>query len=596
MSYQDSTRLHRIIILLLLFIVIIPVSTSADDIDDSKNILIVHPFAQVGVWSIQFFNGFYYRLSSESSYQISYFYNFLKLDIPENEVINMNIRELENLTNAYKIDMIVGLLPPVHDFLIANSDILFPGIPILLVAAGDSQIKSIEEKNRFYYIKSSSTAAITDTILDIKQMLPDIEHLFIHSGSGPTDLPYLPIFKKEVIKHFDDNILEYWIGDPIEDILLKLSNVPDNSAIMMLITNTDNNGDPYVIHEYFPDYATIANAPIFSFSATQFGAGIIGGTMTSADSYGNYAAIAVNRIFNGNENLINESQNTAEKMYDWRQLKRWDISPSRVPLTAKIMFKEETFWSKYKQVIIITFLIILLQLTTIIFLFNQVKRKKILHHELENKHVQISNSLKEKEILLREVHHRVKNNLTLVTSFLSLQSDYINDDSMLEILEKLQNRIYAMSLVHEQLYKDEGIEQIDICKYLEELCNSVIYSFQSRNENTVLYDIDVVSHNLSMDLMIPIGLIFNELITNSIKYAFNEVEEPRISIKGKISDSDIIFEYSDNGIGLPEDIESDRTDSLGLLIVKTLMIQIKGEFTVDRSGRDRIIFSCPIVL
>ena len=543
---------------------------------------------------MQFNNGFYSRMTTESDFQVSYFYHFLKLDISPDEEINMNIKELEQLTEIYQIDVVVGILPPVHDFLIANSDLLFPGIPILLVAAGDSQINKIQNKKYFYYIKSSSTAAISDTISDIKQMLPNIEHLYVHSGSGPADLPYLAIFKKEVTKYFKDAILEYWIGDPIEEIFLKISNIPDNSAIMMLTTNTDNSGNAYVINDYFPEYSIQANAPIFSFYNSQFGTGIIGGTMTSAESYGKHAAAAVKRIINNNENLINETQNTAEKIFDWRELKRWNISPAKVPITAQIMFSEETFWSKYKKAIIITLLIILLQSTTIIFLFAQIKRKKILHRELETKHIQISNSLKEKEILLKEVHHRVKNNLTLVTSFLSLQSDYIEDETMLEILSKLQNRIYAMSLVHEQLYKDEGIEHIDISKYLQELCNSVIYCYQYKNENTVLYDIDVESRNLSMDLMIPIGLIFNELITNSIKYAFKKTVEPKFTIKGKISENIFIFEYSDNGIGLPEELETGSTDSLGLLIVRTLITQIKGEFKIDRSKGDRIIFSCPI--
>ncbi len=590
MKVQLRLNLRSILITLSL-IFTYPRLMAAEPLD-SKKILVIYPFAAIGEWGMDFNTGFNPGITSSAAFKASVYLHFLKADISIRDEDRMS--ELNNLTKAYHFDIVIGLLPPVHDFLINRGSELFADIPILLVATGDKEIDTVKDEDNFYYIKSSAPTAITETIADIKQMMPRLKHLYVHSGSGPSDLPYLEMLKKQVDKYFNSAMVEYWVGNPIGEVFTLASKVEENSAILLLATNTDRYGNAYIMSDFFPHYSEIANAPIFSFYDSEFGVGIVGGTMTSAKSYGEYAAIATNSIFAGDGKQTIGMADTAQKKYDWRQLKRWDFDLLRVPHSAKILFMEESFWRKYKEIVIVVFLIILLQSTTIIFLFNQVKRIKQLHLELEKKHEQISRSLEAKEVLLREIHHRVKNNLSLVISFLSLQSDYLSDKKMLDVLAKLQGRIYAMSLVHELLYEEEGIDRIDIARYLQELCDSIIYSFHDSESEIISYSIDVESQKLSMDALIPLGLIFNELITNSTKYAFKKIEEPKISLKGKRSESGYVFEYSDNGIGLPENIESGSNQSFGFSIVKALVSQIKGTFKIDRLAGDKIIISCPI--
>ncbi len=151
-----------------------------------------------------------------------------------------------------------------------------------------------------------------------------------------------------------------------------------------------------------------------------------------------------------------------------------------------------------------------------------------------------------------------------------------------------------MSLVHEQLYKDNKIELIDIQEYLRELCDSVIYSYHDKSKLSVTYNLQVEEQNLTMDLMIPIGLVFNELVTNSIKHAFDGIADPAILIRGRKDADQYIFEYRDNGVGFSGKTASKENNSLGMLIISTLMIQIEGDYKVDGSDGLRVSFSVPL--
>jgi PAS domain S-box-containing protein len=196
---------------------------------------------------------------------------------------------------------------------------------------------------------------------------------------------------------------------------------------------------------------------------------------------------------------------------------------------------------------------------------------------------QIKSSLKEKDILLKEVHHRVKNNLQVISSILNLQSTYVKDDKTLYILRECQNRIKSMAFIHEALYQNKNFSEIPFNDYLIMLVKNLFQTYNVDNTNIKLnFDIDEVFLNL--DTSIPCGLIVNELVSNSFKYAFPGQKQGFIFISLKKQKNDVSLIIKDNGIGLSNEIDFRNTESLGLQLVVTLVEQIGGNIRLDNTN------------
>jgi len=196
---------------------------------------------------------------------------------------------------------------------------------------------------------------------------------------------------------------------------------------------------------------------------------------------------------------------------------------------------------------------------------------------------QIKASLNEKEILLTEIHHRVKNNMQIITSLLNLQSRYVKDKHDLEIFKDSQNRITSMALIHENLYQSQDLARIDFADYVQKLA-SHLFSLYSVSMAVIKLSINIKDVLLDINTAIPCGLIINELVSNSLKYAFPNNREGEIQIKLYASKDDTFsLIVRDNGIGLPEDLDFRDTESLGLQLVTALVEQLKGTIELDRS-------------
>jgi len=187
----------------------------------------------------------------------------------------------------------------------------------------------------------------------------------------------------------------------------------------------------------------------------------------------------------------------------------------------------------------------------------------------------LNKSIKEKEVLLKEVHHRVKNNLQVISSILNLQSSYVKDPNTLTILRESQNRVKSMSFIHESLYRSKDFSEVNFSDYINNLINNIIHSFHL-SENTVQLITDLGAVNLNLDQAIPCGLIVNELLTNAMKYAYQDVENPELFVSIAQHKNNIELRIEDNGIGLPKGFKIDEADSLGLQLVQTLLEQIDG--------------------
>lgn len=196
---------------------------------------------------------------------------------------------------------------------------------------------------------------------------------------------------------------------------------------------------------------------------------------------------------------------------------------------------------------------------------------------LSEKNEIINKRIKENEYLITEIHHRVKNNLQILSSLLSLQSDYIQDPSALEAIQKGKSRVEAIGLLHQMLYiKDVNITSINMEDYFEELCLYIEDNFSAPEQDIkISHHIDV-SH-LDVDTAIPLGLTVTELITNSIKHGFNNKKEGRIELQLWLDvDNNLCLKVADNGVGIPEEMEANVQYSFGSELIDLLTEKLEG--------------------
>jgi two-component sensor histidine kinase len=249
-------------------------------------------------------------------------------------------------------------------------------------------------------------------------------------------------------------------------------------------------------------------------------------------------------------------------------LPEYNIAANLVPETSRNLF---------------SFLSILFS----VYLLGGVLGKNLLkaHHNLYKSRNEIEKRINEKETLLREVHHRVKNNLQTVSSLLSLQSRNIEDKKMKSIIKSSQNRVISMAMVHEMLYMRDDLSKIEYKSYVQELSEFLIRSIKGA-ENKVKLNIDIPDIKLGIDTAIPLGLLINEAITNALKYGITDENEGEISIAiRQEKNHDYVLYIGDDGVGFPDSIDHKTTKSLGLKLIHNLARQLRGTISKDAAKK-----------
>jgi two-component sensor histidine kinase len=217
--------------------------------------------------------------------------------------------------------------------------------------------------------------------------------------------------------------------------------------------------------------------------------------------------------------------------------------------------------------------------------------KVALLRALKSERNQLAHSLAEKEVLLKEVHHRVKNNLQVIASLLRLQAKSSANEVVSRALQESQGRIESMALIHEQLYATDNLGEVDLAKHAAIVCANLFSSY-GVDPQQISRRVLMEPTPVGVDRAIPAGLILNELISNALKYGFPDGRRGLISIEGGRHDGLVTLAVRDDGVGVPEGIELRRPKSLGLEIVEVLTRQLKGKFEFDRSQGTtfRIVF------
>ena len=206
---------------------------------------------------------------------------------------------------------------------------------------------------------------------------------------------------------------------------------------------------------------------------------------------------------------------------------------------------------------------------------------------------QIKASLKEKEVLLKEIHHRVKNNLQVMSSLLSLQTQYLNDPDALAKFRVSMDRIKSMALIHDKLYRSGNLSRIYFPGYAEDLTHDLVNTYVT--DRIIEMDLRLEPVSFDVDTAMPLGLIINELVSNSLKHAFPDTERGTILVALRKEQGSLTLTIADNGVGFPGDIDFAETQSLGMQLVVSLVEQLDGTITLTRDGGTEftITFAAP---
>lgn len=280
----------------------------------------------------------------------------------------------------------------------------------------------------------------------------------------------------------------------------------------------------------------------------------------------------------GNESELRKQQLATVMQQDLElsrkmvQQQKQDLEKSRNEMSAQ---------KRTSQLVLISFFFTLLGFAGLVYAYlKSIKNQRLI---AEQKYI-IENSLVEKDSLLKEIHHRVKNNLQMVSSLLSLQTKNTRSKAAIEALEEGKSRVKAMALIHQKLYQNEDLSVIEMQGYIESLINSVQSVYRKGGHNIEI-SIDAEEVELDIDRAIPFGLILNELVSNSFKYAFPEDDgKCKIAIQiRKTEDEEGYFEYSDNGIGLPKGTDDCSNTSMGIRLMNRLANQLQTTLNLDNN-------------
>jgi two-component sensor histidine kinase len=270
--------------------------------------------------------------------------------------------------------------------------------------------------------------------------------------------------------------------------------------------------------------------------------------------------------------LANELQDSLNRRNDKRKL--WQIE-SRVKADnylSQIKSAEEN--GRFQKGLRNTAIIVLLLFGAVaLVVYRRIKKDNT---TITEQKILLEQSLGEKETLLKEIHHRVKNNLQIISGLLDKQSRQTNDETAKRLMKEGQDRVFSIALVHQNLYQSENLTTIEIKSYLEILSKNIEKS-QKSDQQDIKVTLDVDDSVVDIDMAIPLGLILNELITNCYKYAFRDRTVGEIFIRFRQQKKELVLGVQDNGVGLPSDFDLNKSRSLGINLVRGLVRQIKGK-------------------
>jgi PAS domain S-box-containing protein len=350
-----------------------------------KSVLVLHGLWRIRTWEIPFNSSLHSELLADKAVTVGITHVYLGLeDFPDSVYPQNLIEELRDRIEKNPVDLVISVMPGADRFLLAYGQALFPGVPVIFAMPGTRDIQQLKKVKSAVIIPSAAEKALQTTVERIFALLPDTKHLVVVCGGGPVDRNYLGTAKRAIASSKQVTKVSYLVGLPLDELWKRVSSLGTDTAILFTTYDEDKNGKKQETTDVGIRLAISANAPVFSFVESLLGNGIVGGNVTSAESYSQDTAKAALRLLKGEQpRAISPNEQISYDVYDWRALKRWNISEDRLPSGSQVRYKTITLWETYKVHIIVGIGVICLETILICALFIALMRNKRIKEALQ---------------------------------------------------------------------------------------------------------------------------------------------------------------------------------------------------------------------
>ena len=365
------------IILLSAIMLILFIAQPLSAENEIKEVLVLFPFYETRDWDTDFMNGFLKEINEPANEKINFTVEYLEMGlIPINTSDEEIIKRMQRLEEAHEFDIIISVFPTVNDFLLQYEDRVFTTKKKIFVPVSIVGAKDFSNHNSVVSVSSFSEMLMKELLNNIRLLIPELRNLIVIHGSGEGDISNLNNVKQIINTEYRDLEIEYYSGLPCAELISKVDNLPENSAILFMPYFRDKNGKVFIKSEYFPELSNKAKAPIFSYYDALIGIGVLGGVVPDAVQFGQNSARNVLAYLLGRNKQTSQDLTYLTPIYDWRQLKRWDIAQKLLPKNSVIVFQPESPLQKYKREIIAILCFISVETVMILALLLTVKKKR----------------------------------------------------------------------------------------------------------------------------------------------------------------------------------------------------------------------------
>ncbi len=570
------SRVRTSVLILAVFLAVAP--TRAEETFERRRFLILNSYHPGFEWSDSILRGIRQVLYTE-------------FDRPALHVEYMDTKRyfdgidgpyMESLAALYaakyariKFDAILATDDAAFTFLLRRTEKLFPGTPVVFTGVNDFSPDLLAGRTGITGIVERTEYGPT---IELGLALrPGARRLGIVTDASLNGLANRKKFER-LAEEFRGRLdFVFFRTDGFAELLDEVRGFDPQGLLYFSDFYLDGRGRSYEYDVSVPAVLAAAPCPVLYHSDMYLPFGVLGGRMNRGQEYGERAARMAARIVRGEPAssipVLEDSIARAEVSYP--ALRKFGIPESRVPPGTLVVDKPEGFLRRNARLLTVSGIITVSLCGVIVSLLYAIRERRRAERDLHASRETILQSLREKEVLLQEVHHRVKNNLQIVTSLLRLQSSYSGKPEVEEALTESTERLMAMALVHEQLYVSKNFADIDYADYAAGLVSSVRTTF-GLSEEVFRCSIDTGGLRLGLDTAVPLGLILNELLTNSVKYAL-PARSP-LSVRSVLEGGDgtFRFRYQDDGPGLPADLNPEKNGGLGLTLITALSQQVRG--------------------
>ncbi|HAE22168.1 MAG TPA: hypothetical protein DCG47_07585 [Spirochaetaceae bacterium] len=544
-----------------------------------KNVLILHSYQHDLDWTRLIHAGMVMELESVGNPPVLIKTEYMDTKRAWNEELARCFADYLILRySEARIDLVLVSDNDAFDFMLMYGPSIFGDAAFVFTGVNDFDPASIAG------IRGRVTGVVEhidyhSTINAIHMMFPELRELWVLADASTSGLKTLKEFLEAAEEIRCPLEISSFTDAPFSEIVAESEGLSDTSAVMLLSYARDKAGLVWSMRDIGSQLSAAAKGPVFGLWDFYMGHGIVGGALTSGLAQGRAAGAMALRVLKGESPATIEVDDVRATplSLDWRQLKRFGVPMSRVPDGAVILYKPLGLYERDPR----AFLAISVLIAAVLLLGASLALTRIAYSRLRASELRLAGSLKEKESLLKEVHHRVKNNFQVIASLLSLQADGFEDESTKKALLESENRIRSMALVHAEIYEESDLAAIDLGSYTRALASHLISTYADTAPRAV-FELQGERALLELERAIPLGLLLNELMSNSLKYACDETGRCRMSIHiATDRDGGFVLRYADDGPGLPRTLKLEKPDTLGLQLMAVLASQLGAGLSRD---------------